>query len=90
MLCSYEALFGHGESYAALRYAHFDAPDRVICFQLAYHTAVFLVYRRFLGDAEGNKMRNRAIQGATTAAIAIRCILCEYQRRCQLTRFYWR
>ena len=70
----------YGESHADLRLCPSDASDSVICFQLAYHTAVILIHRPFFGDSEGSQTKIQALQAATGAATAICRLLREYQK----------
>lgn len=82
---SYKALLVfYGDSHSDLRCAAVNASDSVISFQIAYHTAVLLVHRPFLGDAEGSQTRTLALRGATAAALAICRNLREYRRKCPL------
>lgn len=83
---SYKALLVfYGDSHSDLRRAPVNASDSVICFQIAYHVAVLLVHRPFLGDADGSQTRILALRGATAAAMAICRILREYRRKCPLS-----
>ena len=83
---SYKALLVfYGDSHSDLRRAPVNASDSVICFQIAYHVAVLLVHRPFLGDADGSQTRILALRGATAAAMAICRILREFRRKCPLS-----
>lgn len=85
---SHEALLSfQRDSHPDLRGSPSDASESVICFQLAYHTTVILIYRPFLGDPPESQTLSLALQSATYAAMSTCRILREVRRTRRLQEF---